>query len=155
MTSVRLRQLDWASRDMRRRHKQVEAATGDLAGTLQRNPTEAEVAEKLGMDPQRWRGMMLDLRNVGLISASTRSNEYEDQRFAGRSISTTSEFSRNRSNTICLPSGVMSKVRVARLLKFASWRVFLAAKSSNQKFSGATWDAVGTYTSSRRPGTKR
>ena len=73
-----LRQLDWASRDMRRRHKQVEAATRDLAGTLQRNPTETEVAQKLGMDPERWRGMMLDLRNVGLISASTRSNEYDD-----------------------------------------------------------------------------
>jgi RNA polymerase sigma factor for flagellar operon FliA len=73
-----LRQLDWASRDMRRRHKQVEAATRDLAVTLQRNPTEAEVAEKLGMDVERWRTMMLDLRNVGLISASTRSNENED-----------------------------------------------------------------------------
>ena len=67
-----LRQLDWASRDMRRRHKQVEAATRDLASTLQRAPTEAEVAEKLGMDVDRWRTMMLDLRNVGLISASTR-----------------------------------------------------------------------------------
>src|SRR6266404_5535289 len=33
-----LRQLDWASRDMRRRHKQVEAATRELAATLQRNP---------------------------------------------------------------------------------------------------------------------
>ena len=73
-----LRQLDWASRDMRRRHKQVEAATRDLASTLQRNPTEAEVAQKLGMDPERWRSMMLDLRNVGLVSASTRSNENED-----------------------------------------------------------------------------
>src|SRR5512142_948112 len=73
-----LRQLDWASRDMRRRHKQVEAATSDLASTLQRNPTEAEVAEKLGMDPERWRGMMIDLRNVGLISASTRGNEGDD-----------------------------------------------------------------------------
>jgi RNA polymerase sigma factor for flagellar operon FliA len=73
-----LRQLDWASRDMRRRHKQVEAATRDLASTLQRAPTEAEVAEKLGMDVDRWRNMMLDLRNVGLISASTRSNEHED-----------------------------------------------------------------------------
>ncbi len=73
-----LRQLDWASRDMRRRHKQVEAATRDLAASLQRNPTEAEVAEKLGMDVERWRNMMLDLRNVGLISASTRSNENED-----------------------------------------------------------------------------
>lgn len=73
-----LRQLDWASRDMRRRHKQVEAATRDLAATLQRTPTEAEVAEKLGMDVDRWRNMMLDLRNVGLISASTRSNDSED-----------------------------------------------------------------------------
>jgi RNA polymerase sigma factor for flagellar operon FliA len=61
-----LRQLDWASRDMRRRHKQVEAATRDLAAALQRNATEAEVAEKLGMDVDRWRTMMLDLRNVGL-----------------------------------------------------------------------------------------
>jgi len=73
-----LRQLDWASRDMRRRHKQVEAATRDLAATLQRTPTEAEVAEKLGMDVDRWRTMMLDLRNVGLVSASTRANENDD-----------------------------------------------------------------------------
>src|SRR5882724_12061821 len=73
-----LRQLDWASRDMRRRHKQVEAATRDLASSLQRAPTEAEVAEKLGLDVERWRNMMLDLRNVGLVSASTRSNEHED-----------------------------------------------------------------------------
>src|SRR6185437_8433173 len=73
-----LRQLDWASRDMRRRHKQLEAATRDLAATLQRAPTESEVAQKLGIDQERWRNMMLDLRNVGLVSASTRSNENED-----------------------------------------------------------------------------
>lgn len=73
-----LRQLDWASRDMRRRHKQVEAATRELAATLQRNPTEAEVAQKLGIDQERWRSMMLDLRNVGLVSASTRTNEGDD-----------------------------------------------------------------------------
>jgi RNA polymerase sigma factor for flagellar operon FliA len=73
-----LRQLDWASRDMRRRHKQVEAATRDLSATLQRTPTEAEIADKLGMDVDRWRTMMLDLRNVGLVSASTRSNENDD-----------------------------------------------------------------------------
>jgi RNA polymerase sigma factor for flagellar operon FliA len=73
-----LRQLDWASRDLRRRHKQVEAATRDLAGDLQRTPTEAEVAEKLGVEPQRWRQMMLDLRSAGLVSASTRSNDNDD-----------------------------------------------------------------------------
>jgi RNA polymerase sigma factor for flagellar operon FliA len=73
-----LRQLDWASRDMRRRHKQVEAATRDLASTLQRAPTEAEVAQKLGLDVERWRQMMLDLRNVGLVSASTRATDHDD-----------------------------------------------------------------------------
>ncbi|HOK47564.1 MAG TPA: sigma-70 family RNA polymerase sigma factor, partial [Bryobacteraceae bacterium] len=36
-----LRQLDWASRDLRRRHKQVEAVTRELSAALQRNPTEA------------------------------------------------------------------------------------------------------------------
>src|SRR5713101_3766578 len=60
-----LRQLDWASRDMRRRHKQVEAATRELASTLQRNPTESEVAQKLGVEVSRWRQMMIDLRSVG------------------------------------------------------------------------------------------
>lgn len=73
-----LRQLDWASRDLRRRHKQVEAATRDLAATLQRTPTEAEIAAKLGVDVERWRQMMLDLRSVGLISASARAVDNDD-----------------------------------------------------------------------------
>ncbi len=73
-----LRQLDWASRDLRRRHKQVEAATRDLTAELQRNPTDAEVAGKLGVDESRWRQMMVDLRNVGLISASTRGQDGDE-----------------------------------------------------------------------------
>ncbi|MCW5979493.1 MAG: FliA/WhiG family RNA polymerase sigma factor [Bryobacteraceae bacterium] len=73
-----LRQLDWASRDLRRRHKQVEAATRSLAATLHRNPTEQEVAEKLGLEEERWRQMMIDLRNVGLISASRRAGDGDD-----------------------------------------------------------------------------
>ena len=73
-----LRQLDWASRDLRRRHKQIEAATRDLASELQRTPTEAEIAERLGIDVEKWRQMMMELRNVGLISANTRATEHED-----------------------------------------------------------------------------
>jgi RNA polymerase sigma factor FliA len=73
-----LRQLDWASRDMRRRQKQVEAATRDLATELQRNPSEAEVAQRMGMDIDQWRTMMINLRSVGAISASTRGNEEDD-----------------------------------------------------------------------------
>jgi RNA polymerase sigma factor for flagellar operon FliA len=73
-----LRQLDWASRDLRRRHKQLEAATRELAAELQRQPTEQEIADRLGVDVERWRQMMLDMRSVGLISANTRANEHDE-----------------------------------------------------------------------------
>ena len=73
-----LRQLDWASRDLRRRHKQVEQATRELSATLQRAPSESELAAKMGVEVDRWRQMMLDLRNVGLISASARANDHDD-----------------------------------------------------------------------------
>jgi RNA polymerase sigma factor FliA len=71
-----LRQLDWASRDLRRRHKQVGAARRELEAMLQRTPTEQEVAQKLGMDLDEFRKNMVDLR--GLISASTRDAAHED-----------------------------------------------------------------------------
>jgi RNA polymerase sigma factor for flagellar operon FliA len=73
-----LRQLDWASRDLRRRHKQIEAATRELSAELHRNPTEAEVAARLNIGVDRWRQMMIELRNVGLISANTRPTEHDD-----------------------------------------------------------------------------
>lgn len=73
-----LRQLDWASRDLRRRQKQVEATTRDLTATLQRNPTDAEVAEKLGMGLDKWHRMMVDLRNAGSVSASTHGADGEE-----------------------------------------------------------------------------
>src|SRR4249920_3142576 len=41
-----LRQLDWASRDLRKRQKLVEAITRELSDKLKRTPTEAEIAEK-------------------------------------------------------------------------------------------------------------
>jgi len=73
-----LRQLDWASRDLRRRHKLIESTTRDLAAVLQRNPTHAEVAEKLGVGEERWRRMMMELRSVGLVSASGRQQDHEE-----------------------------------------------------------------------------
>jgi RNA polymerase sigma factor FliA len=73
-----LRQLDWASRDLRRRHKQIEAATRDLAAVLQRNPTQAEVAQKMGVGEDRWRRMMMELRNAGLVSTSGRTQDRDE-----------------------------------------------------------------------------
>lgn len=43
-----------------------------LAGELHHAPSEAELATKMGVDVERWRQMMVDLRNVGLVSASQR-----------------------------------------------------------------------------------
>ncbi len=70
-----LRQLDWASRDLRRRHKQVEAITRDLSAKLERSPTDTEMAEKMGVGLERWRQMVVELRTVGLISASGRGDQ--------------------------------------------------------------------------------
>jgi RNA polymerase sigma factor FliA len=70
-----LRQMDWASRDQRRRQKQLDTVTRDLTAKLGRAPTEAEVAESLGIEVTRWRRMAMELRNVGLLSASTRSSD--------------------------------------------------------------------------------
>jgi RNA polymerase sigma factor for flagellar operon FliA len=73
-----LRQLDWASRDMRRRHKKVETITRELSGELDREPEEYEVAEKMGVDLERWRQMAVDLKTIGLISASSRPADSEN-----------------------------------------------------------------------------
>ncbi len=81
-----LRQLDWASRDLRRRHKQVEAVTRDLANELERAPTETEIAQRMGVEVDRWRQMVVELRTVGLISASGRGERDAGQvpEFPGR-----------------------------------------------------------------------
>jgi len=65
-----LRQLDWASRDLRRRQKQVESVTRELSSKLGRNPHETEVAEQMGVGLDRWRRMQMELRTVGVVSAT-------------------------------------------------------------------------------------
>jgi RNA polymerase sigma factor for flagellar operon FliA len=70
-----LRQLDWASRDQRKRQKQVESATRALTSKLGRVPSESEVAESMGFDTERWRRVSMELRMVGLLSASSRPTE--------------------------------------------------------------------------------
>src|SRR5258707_7270955 len=65
-----LRQLDWASRQLRERHKRVEAITRDLSSQFKRAPTEAEIADGMGVTVKRWRQMAVDLRTAGLITGS-------------------------------------------------------------------------------------
>jgi RNA polymerase sigma factor for flagellar operon FliA len=63
-----LRESDWASRDLRRRQKQVEGATRDLAAKLGRNPNDVEMADRMGVDLQRWRRIQMEMRVAGPVS---------------------------------------------------------------------------------------
>ncbi|HLK62650.1 MAG TPA: FliA/WhiG family RNA polymerase sigma factor [Bryobacteraceae bacterium] len=80
-----LRQLDWASRDLRKRQKQVDSVTRDLAAKLGRTPQDNEVAEGMGVSMERWRRMQMELRFVGLVSTTVVSDQDGDrpQEFAG------------------------------------------------------------------------
>ncbi|MGA2273894.1 MAG: FliA/WhiG family RNA polymerase sigma factor [Bryobacteraceae bacterium] len=69
-----LRELDWASRDMRKRQKQIDAVTSDLAFKLGRNPNESEVASELGVSTDRLRRIQLELRHLGQISITQRDD---------------------------------------------------------------------------------
>jgi len=73
-----LRQLDWASRDMRRRQKEAELATENLTAILHRAPTETEIATKLGLDVDHWRAMRLDLGSGGPVSISGKGSDSDD-----------------------------------------------------------------------------
>jgi RNA polymerase sigma factor FliA len=74
-----LRQLDWASRDLRRRQKQVESVTRDLGAKLGRTPHETEVAEQMGVSLSRWRHMQIEMRTVGLVSSSPQPDQDRDR----------------------------------------------------------------------------
>src|SRR5947209_7480242 len=63
-----LRQMDWASRDLRKRYKQMETITRELTAKLKRTPTDSEVANAMGLDSKRWQTLMVDFRSLGLAA---------------------------------------------------------------------------------------
>ncbi len=74
-----LRQLDWASRDLRRRQKQVDAVTHRLSVKLGRTPEDTEVAQEMGIGMEHWRRMQMELRTVCLVSATPRTDQESDR----------------------------------------------------------------------------
>ncbi|MFL6449293.1 MAG: sigma-70 family RNA polymerase sigma factor [Bryobacteraceae bacterium] len=74
-----LRQLDWASRDLRKRYKQVDAKRKELAETLKREATDVEVAQALGLDSKRWQSLMVDFRNMGAAANQSRAERDDEQ----------------------------------------------------------------------------
>lgn len=73
-----LRQLDWASRDLRKRQKRVEAATQDLSTKFGRAPNEVEMAEEMGVTVEKWRQMAAELASTGLAPAPAAADQERD-----------------------------------------------------------------------------
>jgi RNA polymerase sigma factor for flagellar operon FliA len=73
-----LRQQDWASRDLRKRYKQVEAVTRELTVKLERAPTDVEIANHIGLSPRRWQALMVDFRSLGIVAVQQHANDRED-----------------------------------------------------------------------------
>ena len=57
----------------------MECLTRDLSLELGRLPTETELAEAMGVSPDRWRRMAIELRTVGVVSA-TPNPDLENER---------------------------------------------------------------------------
>lgn len=74
-----LRQSDFASRDLRKRYKQMEATTRELTAKLGRTPTEEEIAKEMGLNSQRWQALMVDFRQLSAAASSQlRASDRED-----------------------------------------------------------------------------
>jgi RNA polymerase sigma factor for flagellar operon FliA len=72
-----LRQLDWASRDLRKRQKQVDSVAHALATKLGRTPLDGEIAAEMGLSPDRWHKIQMELRTVGTVSATHSDPEFD------------------------------------------------------------------------------
>ena len=63
-----LRSMDWASRSVRSRARDVESMRGDLTAALGRVPTRSEIAEALGLTVAEVNASEQDVRRAGLLS---------------------------------------------------------------------------------------
>jgi RNA polymerase sigma factor FliA len=63
-----LRGLDWASRSVRSRARRVDAAQQELTGTLGRTPTQAELADTLGVSVDELKSIDEDVQRAVVLS---------------------------------------------------------------------------------------
>ena len=74
-----LRGLDWASRDRRRKAKQIEAAIADAEQKIGRSASEEEIAGELKLDLVQYHQWLVDVRGLTLNSLDYVS-EHEEGR---------------------------------------------------------------------------
>jgi RNA polymerase sigma factor for flagellar operon FliA len=102
-----LREMDWASRDTRRRKKQVENASRELTAVLQRAPTESEMAGKLGVGVDEFRKILQVTAVLGPVSTSIFSDG-EDENARVLDLPTTPD---TQPEALCAGSELRGKLR--------------------------------------------
>jgi RNA polymerase sigma factor for flagellar operon FliA len=63
-----LRSLDWVPRSVRSRAREIEAAQSKLEHELQRAPSEAELAKKLGINEEELQTSLLEIANSSVYA---------------------------------------------------------------------------------------
>ena len=63
-----LRSLDWVPRSVRARAREVEKAHQKLEASLQRAPTDEEVARELEMEVEEFQGVLLEIANSSVLA---------------------------------------------------------------------------------------
>jgi RNA polymerase sigma factor FliA len=76
-----LRSLDWASRSIRRKARNVEEVARDLGQKLGRAATEEEVADALNLSPVELSRLLDEVHGTALLSLSKSVSSDEDQDF--------------------------------------------------------------------------
>jgi RNA polymerase sigma factor FliA len=76
-----LRSLDWASRSIRRKARNVEEVARELGQKLGRAATEEEVAEALNLSPVELSRLMDEVHGTALLSLSKSVSSDEEQDF--------------------------------------------------------------------------
>jgi RNA polymerase sigma factor FliA len=76
-----LRSLDWASRSIRRKARNVEEVARDLGQRLGRAATEEEVADALNLSPTELSRLLDEVHGTALLSLSKSVSGDEDQDF--------------------------------------------------------------------------
>lgn len=79
-----LRVLDWVPRSVRSHAREIERATVRLQYTLQRAPTDLELAGELGLDIDELRSRLLEISNSGMAALDESWNVPRDRPRAER-----------------------------------------------------------------------
>jgi RNA polymerase sigma factor for flagellar operon FliA len=71
-----LRRLDWAPREQRKHAKQIAAAVAAAEQSLQRSPTEDEIATKLNLTIEHFRKWRTNIQGLTLLPLESAGSDY-------------------------------------------------------------------------------